>query len=77
LKTIFSDIALRRNNQKLRDRLIAEGKIRGASPRELTAKQKAKEAELDAALERRGLLNQQGILAGATPGPVAPPNTNF
>lgn len=63
LKGVFEQLALRRNNQKLRDRLISEGRIRGATPRVLTVKQARKEAELDKAIAKQGLLKQQGILS--------------
>ncbi len=58
-KGIFETIALKRNNQKLRDRLISEGRIRGEEPRVITPKGAKKERQLDRALETRGILNQQ------------------
>jgi len=75
--------ALRINNANLRDRLIAEGKISGEAPRNLTPKQRKGEERFEARMKQLGILNPQSIApAGAAGGGgsgVAPasPTGNF
>ena len=59
--------AHQRRNTILRDQLIAEGKIRGAETRKVSAKQRAAESRLDTRLKELGILHGRGT-------PVTSPN---